>query len=112
VVDPNAGRRDLAREVGIELTGVNADEFDRVRWDVVIDRISIVRDEISMVGSAASLHTFSRAVEMFAAGAIKSRPMISHAFTLEDYGKAMEMFRNGQGRKLQIQPNATVSSEF
>jgi hypothetical protein len=37
---------------------------------------------------------------------------ISHAFTLDDYGKAMEMFRNGEGRKVQMQQNATVSNEF
>jgi 2-desacetyl-2-hydroxyethyl bacteriochlorophyllide A dehydrogenase len=148
VVDPNAGRLDLARAVGIETTGASADEFDRTSWDVVIDAtgvvaamedglprvkpggtfqhfgvaplhakasylpISIVRDEINIVGSAASLHTFSRAVEMFAAGAIRSQPMFSHAFTLADYGTAMAMFRNGQGRKLQIRPNASVSGEF
>jgi 2-desacetyl-2-hydroxyethyl bacteriochlorophyllide A dehydrogenase len=74
--------------------------------------IRIVRDEISIVGSAASRYTFSRAVEMFAAGAIKSEPMFSHAFTLDDYGQAMGMFRRGEGRKLQIRPNATRSSEM
>jgi 2-desacetyl-2-hydroxyethyl bacteriochlorophyllide A dehydrogenase len=71
--------------------------------------ISIVRDEVTMVGSAASRYTFSRAVEMFAAGAIRSEPMFSHSFTLDDYGQAMDMFRRGEGRKLQIRPNSTES---
>jgi threonine dehydrogenase-like Zn-dependent dehydrogenase len=147
VVDPNAGRLELAREVGVELTGASAEEFDRASWDVVIDATGVIAaiedglsrvkpggtfqqfgvssldakasflplsivHETNMVGSAASLYTFSRAVEMFAAGAIKSRPMISHAFTLDDYGTAMEMFRKGQGRKLQIRPNASASVEL
>ncbi|NMH97389.1 zinc-dependent alcohol dehydrogenase family protein [Pseudonocardia acidicola] len=74
--------------------------------------ISIVRDEVSMVGSAASLNTLGRAVEMFAAGAIRSIPMISHAFALADYAEAMDMFRRGVGGKLQIRPNAAESIEL
>jgi 2-desacetyl-2-hydroxyethyl bacteriochlorophyllide A dehydrogenase len=145
VVDPNEGRRALAREVGIETVVGSAAELDRVHWDVVIDAtgviaaiedglprvkpggtfqqfgvapvdatarylpISIVRDEISIVGSAASRFTFSRAVEMFAAGAVMSEPMFSHSFTLDDYDEAMGMFRRGEGRKLQIRPHATAS---
>jgi threonine dehydrogenase-like Zn-dependent dehydrogenase len=65
-----------------------------------------------MVGSAASRYTFSRAVEMFAAGAIASEPMFSHAFTLDDYEQAMDMFRRGEGRKLQIRPHAAVSEKM
>ena len=148
VVDPNEGRRALAREVGIETVVASATELDRPSWDVVIDAtgviaaiedglprvkpggtfqqfgvapvdgrasylpISIVRDEVTMVGSAASRFTFSRAVEMFAAGAIASAPMFSHSFTLDDYGQAMDMFRRGEGRKLQIRPHATVSGRM
>ena len=148
VVDPNEGRRALAREVGIETVVASAAELDRPSWDVVIDAtgviaaiedglprvkpggtfqqfgvapadatarylpISIVRDEITMVGSAASKHTFARAVELFAAGAIASRPMFSHAFVLDDYEQAMAMFRRGEGRKLQIRPNAAASEEM
>jgi 2-desacetyl-2-hydroxyethyl bacteriochlorophyllide A dehydrogenase len=148
VVDPNEGRRALAREVGIETVVASAEELDRPHWDVVIDAtgviaaiedglprvkpggtfqqfgvapvdgratylpISIVRDEVTMVGSAASRYTFSRAVEMFAAGAIASEPMFSHAFTLDDYEQAMDMFRRGEGRKLQIRPHAAVSEKM
>jgi 2-desacetyl-2-hydroxyethyl bacteriochlorophyllide A dehydrogenase len=148
VVDPNEGRRALAREVGIETVVASAAELDRSSWDVVIDAtgviaaiedglprvkpggtfqqfgvapvdgratylpISIVRDEVTMVGSAASRYTFGRAVEMFAAGAIASEPMFSHAFTLEDYDQAMDMFRRGEGRKLQIRPHAAVSGRM
>jgi 2-desacetyl-2-hydroxyethyl bacteriochlorophyllide A dehydrogenase len=74
--------------------------------------ISIVRDEISIVGSAASRNSFSRAVELFAVGAIATEPMFSHAFTLDDYGQAMSMFRRGEGRKLQIRPRAQASGRM
>ncbi|MFC0680464.1 zinc-dependent alcohol dehydrogenase family protein [Lysobacter korlensis] len=69
----------------------------------------VYRDEISIVGTMAVLNTFGRAVEMFEAGAIDPKPMISHSFTLEDYADALQMFRDGVGRKLQIRPNDTES---
>lgn len=69
----------------------------------------VYRDEITIVGTMAELHSFGRAVEMFEAGAINPVPMISHSFTLEDYPKALEMFRAGTGRKLQIRPQDTES---
>lgn len=69
----------------------------------------IYRDEISIVGTMAVLNSFGRAVEMFEAGAINAEAMISHSFTLADYAQALEMFRAGTGRKLQIRPNDTES---
>lgn len=69
----------------------------------------VYRDEISIVGTMAVLNSYGRAVEMFEAGAISSGPMISHSFTLDDYAGALDMFRKGTGRKLQIRPNDTES---
>ncbi len=69
----------------------------------------VYRDEISIVGTMAVLNSFGRAVEMFEAGAINAEAMISHSFTLDDYEQALEMFRAGTGRKLQIRPNDTES---
>jgi hypothetical protein len=40
----------------------------------------------------AVLHSYARAVEMFAAGALDAEPMVSHAFALADYGDAVEAF--------------------
>jgi 2-desacetyl-2-hydroxyethyl bacteriochlorophyllide A dehydrogenase len=65
--------------------------------------------EVSIVGSMAVLNTFGRAVAMFEAGAVNAAPMISHSFTLDDYPAALQMFRDGTGRKLQIRPNDTKS---
>ncbi|MDR0591961.1 MAG: zinc-dependent alcohol dehydrogenase family protein [Bifidobacteriaceae bacterium] len=65
----------------------------------------VYRGEITINGSMAVHNSFGRAVEMFEAGAINPGPMISHSFTLEDYSKALDMFRAGSGRKLQIRPH-------
>jgi 2-desacetyl-2-hydroxyethyl bacteriochlorophyllide A dehydrogenase len=145
IIDTNASRLEVAREVGIQNIYSSANEADRKKWDVVIDCTGVVkaiedglprvkaggtfqhfgvapteatasyspfrvyRDEISIVGTMAVLNSFGRAVEMFEAGAIKSVPMISHSFTLDDYADALDMFRKGTGRKLQIRPNDTQS---
>lgn len=69
----------------------------------------VYRDEISIVGTMAVLNSFGRAVELFEAGAINAKAMISHSFTLDDYETALGMFRKGEGRKLQIRPNDTES---
>jgi len=72
----------------------------------------VYRDEIKIVGTMAVLNSYGRAVEMFEAGAVNSVPMISHSFTLDDYSDALDMFRLGTGRKLQIRPNDTESRIF
>ena len=64
----------------------------------------VYRDEITIVGTMAVLNSFGRAVELFEAGAINAKAMISHSFTLDDYSQALDMFRRGEGRKLQIRP--------
>ena len=69
----------------------------------------VYRDEITIVGTMAVLNSFGRAVELFEAGAINAKAMISHSFTLDDYSQALDMFRRGEGRKLQIRPNDTES---
>lgn len=72
----------------------------------------VYNDEITIVGSMAVLNSYARAVEMFDAGAVNAKPMVSHAFCLDEYGDALEMFRAGTGRKLQIRPHAPTSTEL
>lgn len=69
----------------------------------------VYRDEITIVGTMASLSSFDRAVPLLADGVLHAESMISHYFTLDDYSQAMDMFRAGTGRKLQIRPGATSS---
>ncbi|MFW6597446.1 zinc-dependent alcohol dehydrogenase family protein [Propionibacteriaceae bacterium Y2011] len=72
----------------------------------------VYNDEINIVGSMAVLHSYGRAVEMFAAGALAAASMVSHAFSLDDYGEALETFRAGTGRKVQIRPGLTRSRQL
>lgn len=64
----------------------------------------IYNDEITLVGSMAVLHSFGRAVELLACGAVDASAMISHSFPLAEYERAIGAFRQGKGRKLQIRP--------
>jgi 2-desacetyl-2-hydroxyethyl bacteriochlorophyllide A dehydrogenase len=72
----------------------------------------IYNDELTVVGSMAVLHSYARAVDMFVAGALNAKAMVSHAFALADYGNAIEAFRAGTGRKVQIRPQARESMEL
>lgn len=72
----------------------------------------VYRDEITIVGTMASLSSFDRAVPLLADGVLHAESMISHYFTLDDYSQAMDMFRAGTGRKLQIRPGASQSGSL
>jgi len=79
---------------------------------VGVSPFRLYNDEITVVGSMAVLHSYGRAVTMFGAGAVDARPMVSHAFPLEGYGEAIELFRTGGGRKLQIRPQTRSAVEL
>lgn len=65
----------------------------------------VYNSEIRIVGSMAVLHSFGRACELFAAGFLRPDVMISDRFSLDDYPKALETFKAGSGRKMQVQPH-------
>ena len=60
--------------------------------------------EIRIVGSMAVLHSFERAAELFADGVLRPEVMISDRKLLEEYPAALEQFRAGVGRKIQVRP--------
>jgi 2-desacetyl-2-hydroxyethyl bacteriochlorophyllide A dehydrogenase len=65
----------------------------------------IYNKEIRIVGSMAVLHSFERAAELFAEGVLRPDVMISHRMGLDDYPAALEQFRQGVGRKIQVMPH-------
>jgi 2-desacetyl-2-hydroxyethyl bacteriochlorophyllide A dehydrogenase len=71
---------------------------------VTIEPYRIYNKEITITGSMAVLHSFERAVELFAGGLLDPEIFISHRLPLGKYADALEMFRTGQGRKIQVQP--------
>ena len=64
----------------------------------------VYNQEIRIVGSMAVLHSFERAAELFADGVLRPDVMISHRMPLEEYPGALEQFRAGVGRKVQVNP--------
>ncbi|UQX87579.1 zinc-dependent alcohol dehydrogenase family protein [Jatrophihabitans telluris] len=70
-----------------------------------IEPYKIYNQEIRIVGSMAVLRSFERAGDLLAIGALKPEVMISDRFSLDDYPKAIEQFKAGVGRKIQITPN-------
>lgn len=72
---------------------------------------NVYRDEIRIIGSMAVLHSFERALELVARGAIDSEAMISHRFALDDYSTAIDTFKSGTGLKIQIVPSLPASKK-
>jgi 2-desacetyl-2-hydroxyethyl bacteriochlorophyllide A dehydrogenase len=64
----------------------------------------VYNDEIKIVGSMAVLHSFERALALFAKGVIDSEAMITNRFGLDDYQMAVDAFLAGSGLKVQVAP--------
>ncbi|MEU6040450.1 zinc-dependent alcohol dehydrogenase family protein [Actinomadura sp. NPDC047616] len=110
-------------EVVIDCTGVVAaieDGLTRVRRGGTFQQFGVApadatarfspfrvyNDEITIVGSMAVLHSFGRAVDLMGRGVIDPDIMISDRFALDRYPEALNAFRDGIGRKLQIRAAA------
>jgi len=64
----------------------------------------IYHREITIAGSMAVLHSFERAADLFAAGALSPADFITHRFPLAEYRDAIDVFLAGSGRKVQVLP--------
>jgi threonine dehydrogenase-like Zn-dependent dehydrogenase len=62
----------------------------------------VYNDEIKIVGSMAVLHSFERALALFANGVIDSESMITNRFPLDEYPSAIDAFLSGAGLKVQV----------
>jgi 2-desacetyl-2-hydroxyethyl bacteriochlorophyllide A dehydrogenase len=62
----------------------------------------IYNQEITITGSMAILNGYERAADLFAAGVLDSRQLITDRFPLADYPRALEHFRTGEGLKTQV----------
>lgn len=65
---------------------------------------AVYNKEIDIIGSMAVLNSYQRAVELMVSGAIDADAMVSDHIPLTDYVSAVDKFRAGTGRKLQIVP--------
>jgi 2-desacetyl-2-hydroxyethyl bacteriochlorophyllide A dehydrogenase len=69
-----------------------------------IEPYRIYNQEITITGSMAVLHSYERAAELFAGGALDPEVFISDRLPLEKYPQALEQFAAGIGRKVQVVP--------
>jgi 2-desacetyl-2-hydroxyethyl bacteriochlorophyllide A dehydrogenase len=66
----------------------------------------IYNQEITITGSMAVLHSYERAAELFAGGVLDPDVFISHRYPLEQYETALQQFKKGVGRKIQVTPHS------
>jgi 2-desacetyl-2-hydroxyethyl bacteriochlorophyllide A dehydrogenase len=71
---------------------------------VTIEPYKIYNQEITITGSMAVLHSFERAADLFATGVLDPEIFISDRVPLEDYAGALDQFKAGKGRKIQVLP--------
>lgn len=69
-----------------------------------IEPYRIYNQEITITGSMAVLHSYERAVALFASGVLDPAVFISDRLPLERYPQAIDQFRAGVGRKIVVQP--------
>jgi 2-desacetyl-2-hydroxyethyl bacteriochlorophyllide A dehydrogenase len=71
---------------------------------VRISPYRIYNKEITITGSMAVLHSYERAADLFAGGILDPDLFISDRLPLADYATALDRFRRGVGRKIQVLP--------
>lgn len=70
----------------------------------VIQPYKIYNQEITITGSMAVLNSYERAADLFAAGVLDPAVFISDRFPLDEYPQALDAFKAGIGRKIQVLP--------
>src|SRR6266487_3985490 len=65
----------------------------------------IYNDEITVLGSMAVLFSYGSALDLISGGVIDTKALLTTALPLEDFPKALNMVRKGEGVKTQILPN-------
>jgi len=65
---------------------------------------SVVRREISIVGSMIYQDEFAEAMALVAAGRVRTRPLVTHRFALEDIERAFAVHREPSSIKIALRP--------
>jgi 2-desacetyl-2-hydroxyethyl bacteriochlorophyllide A dehydrogenase len=71
---------------------------------VSMSPFQIYNDEVTVIGSMAVLHSYGRALQLLAAGALRTGELLTPALPLASYGEAIAQVRAGQGVKTQLVP--------
>ncbi|PSK98680.1 NADPH2:quinone reductase [Haloactinopolyspora alba] len=89
--------RSLDRGGRLQIFGVAAEDAR-----VTLSPFRIYNDEITVVGSMAVLHSYGDALDLVAAGVVRTEPLVSHTFALDEFTDALEMMRSGRTIKAQV----------
>ncbi|KIH99188.1 alcohol dehydrogenase [Streptomonospora alba] len=71
---------------------------------VALSPFRIYNDEITVVGSMAVLNSYGAALDLLAAGRVRTDDLLTHAFALAEFPGALEAMRAGTGVKVQVLP--------
>jgi 2-desacetyl-2-hydroxyethyl bacteriochlorophyllide A dehydrogenase len=71
---------------------------------VSLSPFRIYNDEITVLGSMAVLNSFQAALDLLSGGALNTKALLTEALPLDDFPKALNMVRRGEGVKTQILP--------
>ena len=63
----------------------------------------IFQKQLTIIGSFAQTHCFDRALAYLESHQVKVNEMVTHAFALEDYSRALETLRSREGIKVIVQ---------
>jgi 2-desacetyl-2-hydroxyethyl bacteriochlorophyllide A dehydrogenase len=64
----------------------------------------VFHEELRIIGSRAINHSFARAGELLRRGVVDGDAMITHRVALDDFADAVELFRRGDGVKIEVVP--------
>ncbi|MFC4599792.1 zinc-dependent alcohol dehydrogenase family protein [Cohnella hongkongensis] len=65
--------------------------------EIAIRPYEIFQKELKIIGSFAQTHCFDRAISYIRGGIVRTEPLITHRYPLEEFGKAMEQVESGRG---------------
>ncbi len=71
---------------------------------VALSPFRVYNDEITVIGSMAVLHSFGAALDLIAAGIVRTDRLVSHRLPLHEYERALETVRGGAGVKVHVLP--------
>jgi D-arabinitol dehydrogenase (NADP+) len=94
----------LVRSGGILLVYGMAGEQQTIQ----VSPFEIFRREIQIRGSFAHAYGFARAIDFLRGGGVDPRGIITHRFTLEEYGQALEALRAPDCLKAVLHPRGAA----
>ncbi|MDT0302587.1 zinc-dependent alcohol dehydrogenase family protein [Streptomonospora wellingtoniae] len=75
---------------------------------VSLSPFRMYNDEITVVGSMAVLHSYGAALDLLAAGRVRTDELLTHALPLAEFPGALDLMRSGAGVKVQVLPTASA----